>query len=295
MEQAFFSCQDGGKEALMAEIFECVNLRTPDGLNLYLRRDIPHRPRGIAVLLHSLGEHGGRYGAAAEKLSSAGYAVYRFDFRGHGRSDGPRGDVQSFQDYLSDVDAAVEHARKAFPALPLFLIGHSMGGLVAAAYAAEHPGSVDGEVTTGAAVRLMPALDFLKGCSRYSHGERGDERFSFVMPYWQEGGEAAWQEDSFMLDSVTIRLAGRVWIQGADWFAPRMKDVTTPLFILHGEEDCLVPPEASKWLYEGVSSQDRTLNLYPERGHILLGGDSDVLDDIAAWLDAHGRREGSSG
>ena len=291
MEQAFFSCQNGGKEALMAEIFECVNLRTPDGLNLYLRRDIPHRPRGIVVLLHSLGEHGGRYEAAAEKLSSAGYAVYRFDFRGHGRSDGPRGDVQSFQDYLIDVDAAVEHARKAFPALPLFLIGHSMGGLVAAAYAAEHPGSVDGGVTTGAAVRLMPALDFLKGCSRYSHGERGDERFSFVMPYWQEEGAEAWREDRFMLDSVTVRLAGRVWIQGADWFAPRVKDVTAPLLILHGEEDCLVPPEASKWFYESVSSQDRTLNLYPKRGHLLLGGYSDVLDDIAAWLDAHGRRE----
>ncbi len=295
MVPSTFFCNSGRKEALMAEIFECGALRTPDGLNLYLRRDIPHRPRGIAVLLHSLGEHGGRYEAAAEKLSSAGYAVYRFDFRGHGRSDGPRGDVQSFQDYLSDVDTVVEHARKAFPALPLFLIGHSMGGLVAAAYAAEHPGKVDGEVTAGAAVRLMPALDFLKGCSRYCHGERGDERFSFVMPYWQEGGAEAWREDRFMLDSVTVRLAGRVWIQGADWFAPRMKDVTTPLFILHGEEDCLVPPEASKWFYDGVSSQDRTLNLYPERGHMLLGGDSDVLDDIAAWLDAHGRKEEALG
>lgn len=275
----------------MAKIFEGGTVRTPDGLNLYLRRDIPHRPRGIAVLLHSLGEHGGRYEAAAEKFSSAGYAVYRFDFRGHGRSDGPRGDVQDFRDYLCDVDTVVDHARREFPVLPLFLIGHSMGGLVAAAYAAEHPGKIDGEVTTGAAVRLMPALDFLKGCSRYSHGERGDERFSFVMPYWQDGGAAAWSEDRFMQDSVTVRLAGRVWIQGADWFAPRMKDVTVPLFILHGEEDCFVPAEVSKWFYDGVSSQDRTLSFYSKHGHALLEEDSEILDDIAAWLDSHGRRE----
>jgi alpha-beta hydrolase superfamily lysophospholipase len=123
----------------MAEIFECSTLRTSDGLNLFLRRDIPRRPRGIAVILHSLGEHSGRYEAAAEKLKNGGYAVYRVDFRGHGRSDGPRGDVQDFRDYLIDIDTVVRYARKVFPALPLFLIGHSMGGLVAAAYAAEHP------------------------------------------------------------------------------------------------------------------------------------------------------------
>lgn len=272
----------------MAEIFESGFLRTPDGLNLYLRRDIPHKARGIVVLFHSLGEHSGRYEAVAGKLREAGYGVYRFDFRGHGRSDGPRGDVQNFQDYLNDADAVVEHARKALGPLPLFLIGHSMGGLVAAAYAAEYPDKVAGEVTTGAAMRLMPALDFLKGCSRYSHSERGDERFSFVMPYWQETGEASWGQDRLVLDSVTVRLAGKVWIQGADWFAPRLKDVTTPVFILHGEEDCLVPPESSRWFYEGVSSQDRSLHIYPKRGHVLLDGDAEVLGDITSWLDAHG-------
>ena len=273
----------------MADIFEDGFLRTEDGLNLYLRRDIPHRPRALILLLHSLGEHSGLYSAAAARLNKAGYGVYRLDFRGHGRSDGPRGDVQNFEDYLRDTDAAVESARRAFPGLALILLGHSMGALVAASYAVAFPGKVDGEVSTCGALRMIPALEFLRGCSRHTHSERGDERFSLLLPRKQEKDD--WQGDRQRLDSVTVRLAGKVWIQGADWFAPRMKELTTPLLILHGEDDSLVPPEISRWFYEGVSSQDRRLLLYPAQGHSLLKEDGEALDDIIAWLDTHRHTE----
>ena len=273
----------------MADIFEDGFLRTEDGLNLYLRRDIPHRPRALILLLHSLGEHSGLYSAAAARLNKAGYGVYRLDFRGHGRSDGPRGDVQNFEDYLRDTDAAVESARRAFPGLALILLGHSMGALVAASYAVVFPGKVDGEVSTCGALRMIPALEFLRGCSRHTHSERGDERFSLLLPKRQETD--SWQDDRQRLDSVTVRLAGKVWIQGADWFAPRMKELTTPLLILHGEDDSLVPPEISRWFYEGVSSQDRRLRLYPAQGHSLLKEDGEALDDIIAWLDTHRHSE----
>ncbi|WP_458400920.1 alpha/beta hydrolase [Mailhella sp.] len=277
----------------MAEIFECGTMRTRDGLNLYFRLNRPRRPKALVIFLHSLGEHSGRYEDMTEKLNEAGYGVCRFDCRGHGRSDGPRGDVQDFQDYLRDVDTVVELVRKTFPGLALFLMGHSMGGLVAAAYAAEFPGKVDGGITAGAAVRMMPALEFLKRDARHYHRERGDERFSFLIPR-QKTRTADKGEDSLVLDSATVRLAGRVWIEGADWFASHRKDITSPLFILHGESDGLVPPESSKWLYDGVASEDRALRLYPERGHSLLEGDAEVMSDIVAWLDAH-RREGASG
>lgn len=277
----------------MAEIFDVGVLRTADGLNLYVRRDIPHRPRGMVVILHSLGEHSGRYSVIANRVCKAGFGVYRFDLRGHGRSDGPRGDVQDFRDYLSDTDRIVEQIRKDFPVLPLFLLGHGMGALVAVSYALMHPDKVDGEVISNAALRRMPALDFLQGDARYLHGERGDERFSFVVPYWQEGCTASWQEDERMLDSVTIRLAGNVWLQGAGWFESCIGKLNTPLLILHGEEDCLVPLEISQWAYERASSPDKSLRIYAEQGHILLGEEGDVLDDIVMWLDARGSKEGA--
>lgn len=270
----------------MAEMFEQGTIRTGDGLNLFFRRDIPRRPKGIAVLLHALAEHSGRLEAMTRALNGAGYGVYRFDCRGHGRSDGPRGDVQSFHDYVLDAGLVVEHARRAFPDRPLFLIGQGMGGLVAASYAAEHPDFLAGEVTLGAAMRLFPALEFLTEETRQRHRERGDERFSLMLPQWRERGEEPWSADRFMLDSVTVRLAGNVWLYGADWFEPRMKDVVTPLFILHGEDDTLVPPEASRWFYEGVSSPDRSLRTYPHLSERLDSG-SEALGDIIHWLDSH--------
>ncbi|MBQ4616420.1 MAG: lysophospholipase [Mailhella sp.] len=276
----------------MAEMFEQGVIRTNDGLNLFYRRDIPRRPKGIVVLLHSLAEHSGRYDEVALRLNKAGYGVYRFDCRGHGRSDGPRGDVQNFHDYVQDTDVVVDRARRENPESPVFLVGQSMGGFVAAAYAAEHPGKLAGEVTVGAAVRRMPALDFLDDERRHRLRERGDERFSLMLPYWKDRGYDSWSSDRLILDSVTVRLAGNVWLYGADWFAPRMKDVVTPLFILHGEDDELVPSETAKWFYDGVSSQDRTLRTYPHLANGMLERDGDILGDIVAWLDTHrGRAE----
>ncbi|MBR3880527.1 MAG: lysophospholipase [Mailhella sp.] len=271
----------------MAEIYEQGTIRTNDGLNIFFRRDIPRHPKGIVVLLHTLAEHSGRYDHAAAELNSAGYGVYRFDCRGHGRSDGPRGDVRDFFDYIFDTDMIVEHAHNACPGLPVFLLGHSMGGFVAAAYAAEHPEKIAGEIITGAAIRMVPALSFLLSETSSRHRERGDERFSLVAPCWKENDEGSWNDDRYVLDSVTVRLAGNVWLSGADWFQPRMKDVVTPLLILHGEDDWFVPPEASRWFYERVSSPDRLLHIYPKRGHFLLDADTEVLSDITAWLDEH--------
>ena len=270
----------------MAEICEQGVLHTRDGLNLFFRRDIPRRPRGIAILLHALAEHSGRLDAVAQALNVSGYGVYRFDCRGHGRSDGPRGDVHSFHDYILDAEMVVEHARRAFPGKPLFLIGLGLGGLVAASYAAEHPDILSGEVTVGAPMRLFPALSFLNATERHRHRERGDERFSLMLPLWKEPQHGTWNADGLLLDSVTVRLAGNVWLHGADWFASQMKNVVTPLFILHGEDDTLVPRETALWFYEGVSSPDRRLRTYPHLSD-LRKEQSEALSDIVSWLDAH--------
>ncbi len=273
----------------MQEMRQSEAIRTWDGLNLYLRKDVPRQSKGLVVILHALGEHGGCYEEVSRALNAAGYGVYRFDSRGHGRSDGPRGDIQDFRDYISDTDLVVEQAHAAFPRHPLFLLGYGMGGLVAASYAAAHPNKVDGEITVGAALRMMPALEFLHGSGFTHHRERGDERFSLIMPQGWGRNMGGRGDDRFMLDSVTVRLAGNVWFTGADWFAQHMKDVVTPVLILHGEDDSLVPPESSQWFYAGVSSQDRSLRVYPKSGHIQIQEGSEVLADVLNWLDMHGR------
>jgi len=136
--------------------------RTADGLDLFCRSWAPHEPRGVMVIVHGLAEHGGRHRQTAEYFCREGFAVFAGDLRGHGLSlDSPGGGrvhVRQFDEYLRDVDAFVDVAHQACGDLPLFLLGHSMGGLITIHYVLEHPGRLAGAVISSPA--LAPHPDF---------------------------------------------------------------------------------------------------------------------------------------
>ena len=113
-------------------------LTTADGLALHLHTwPLPAAPaRGSVLLVHGLGEHGGRYAHVAAHLTQAGWAVVGYDQRGHGRSGGPRGGLAGADSLLADLGLLIDHTRGRLPG-PLVLLGHSMGGLVAGRYVAE--------------------------------------------------------------------------------------------------------------------------------------------------------------
>jgi len=115
-----------------------TTLTTADGLPLHLHIwPMPVAPvRGSVLIVHGLGEHGGRYAHVAAHLARAGWAVMAYDQRGHGRSGGPRGGIASADSLLADLGLLVRHARQTLPG-PLVLLGHSMGGLAVARYVAE--------------------------------------------------------------------------------------------------------------------------------------------------------------
>jgi len=115
-----------------AEPTRASYFRNRNGLRLYGETFLPARPRAAALLVHGYAEHGGRYRELANVLGQHGIATQSFDLRGHGRSDGQRGYVDRFSDYLDDLDAALAELEQQIPAdLPLAVIGHSNGGLVA--------------------------------------------------------------------------------------------------------------------------------------------------------------------
>lgn len=134
--------------------------RTADGLDLHCRHLSPPEPRGVIVVVHGLGEHSGRYRHTAAYFASQGWAVIRGDLRGHGRSpDAPGGGrvfVRRFSDYFHDVDALVAVARQKHPTLPLFVLGHSMGGLVTIGYVLRDPEGLAGAVISSPALDTHP-------------------------------------------------------------------------------------------------------------------------------------------
>jgi len=135
-------------------------VRTSDDLELVWQAWVPEKPRGAVVIVHGLAEHSGRYRDTAEFLSSRGWAVFTGDLRGHGLSpDVPgagRVHIRRFVDYFNDVDAFIDRARKTCEDLPLFLLGHSMGGLITVRYALERPSGLAGVVVSSPALGTHP-------------------------------------------------------------------------------------------------------------------------------------------
>lgn len=104
-------------------------------LRIYIQSWLPERVRASVVIVHGLGEHGGRYAHVAKALVDAGCAVYALDLRGHGRSEGSRAMIDRFSHAVEDINQLVEKVRKRYSGKPQFLLGHSMGGALSLRYA----------------------------------------------------------------------------------------------------------------------------------------------------------------
>ncbi len=135
-------------------------ITTADGLDLVWQSWTPASPRGVIVIIHGLAEHSERYRESAEFLSANDWAVYACDLRAHGLSPNPpkagRVHVNRFEDYFRDVDALTGLAREKYGELPMYLLGHSMGGLIAIRYALEKPAGLAGAIISSPALGTHP-------------------------------------------------------------------------------------------------------------------------------------------
>jgi alpha-beta hydrolase superfamily lysophospholipase len=138
---------------------ETGTVGSADGTELFWRGWVPANPRAALLFVHGLAEHSGRYDATALSFAKRQLACYGLDLRGHGMSQGRRVHVASFDDYLADVDAALALARERHPGLPLFLVGHSMGGLIAVLYVLAKPEAVAGAVVSSPLLAPHPSAE----------------------------------------------------------------------------------------------------------------------------------------
>jgi len=154
-------------EEVFMNTFE-TQWKSRDGVQFYARGWEPQAstPKGVVCLVHGHGEHVGRYDHVGEALSAAGYALLGFDQRGHGRSAGQRGHIPSYEALLDDIALLLEQAMNRYPALPLFLYGHSMGGNEVINYALRRKPALSGVIATCPWLRLAfepPALKVALG------------------------------------------------------------------------------------------------------------------------------------
>ena len=260
---------------------------TRDDLELFTRtwtRDgDPHR--GM-VIVHGVAEHSGRWGHVARFFVEQGYAVSAFDLRGHGRSDGTRVHVASFDDYLDDLQEVVESGLVRTD-LPWVIYGHSLGAFISTYYLGEERPHPD------AAVLSSPALAAeIPGVLRAAAQVLGRIAPKIALPNPFDGDQLSRDEtvgeayfaDPLVHTKATTGIALQTF-NAQDRILEVIKSITTPALVIHGADDTLVPPSASAPL-ASVASVER--KVYPGLRHEMHNEpeQAQVLADVATWLDS---------
>jgi len=249
--------------------------------------------RASVLLIHGLGEHSSRYTHVAKHLTDRGFAVYTLDHYGHGKSDGRPGYVERFSVYLDGVTALLQLAKSEHPELPLFLVGHSMGGLIAAAYLLEQQDAFRACVLSGPAIktdqappaivvaliRLIAALAPTAPLIKLDAS--GVSRDQQVV-------------DAYMSDplvhhgKLSARLLAEMSAAMKSTLA-RANEIRIPVLLMHGDADQLTAPSGSVELHEQLASNDKTLKMYPGLFHEIFNEPEQdaVLADMSNWLEAH--------
>lgn len=262
------------------------------GVEIFFRSWRPaSKPRAVVVICHGVNSHSGQYLWAAEQLVAAGHAVYALDLRGRGKSGGARFYVDKVSDYVSDLATLVKLAKSREPGVPVFLLGHSAGGVVSCTYALDSQAELAGLICESFAFRVPApnfALALIKGLSRIAPRlpvlKLKNEDFSRDPKAVQ-----ALNEDPLTANEVQPAKTVAALVRADERLEKNFQNITLPVFILHGTKDRATVPSGSQFFYDTVGSRDKTLKLYEGHFHDLLN-DVDkevVMADTQRWIDKH--------
>ena len=263
-----------------------------DGIKIFTREWRPAgKPHAVVVISHGFNAHSGQYEWVAQQFVSKGLAVYALDHRGRGRSEGERFFVKKFSDYTTDLATFIDRVKAREPGLPVFLLGHSAGGVIACGYTLEHQAEIAGLICEDFAYQVPApdiALSILKGVAYvapHAHVFKlKNEDFSRDPKV-----VAAMNADPLIAHEVQPTRTVAEMARADERLKAAFPTITLPVLILHGTADKATKPSGSKRFHELASSQDKTLKLYEGAYHDLLNDTvkETVMADVQTWLDAH--------
>jgi alpha-beta hydrolase superfamily lysophospholipase len=262
------------------------------GVRLYTRSWLPDGdPVAVIAISHGLGEHCGRYEALAARLVDRGHAVYAMDHRGHGRSDGARANIERFAHVVADFSTFAGHAAREHPGLPVFMLGHSMGGAIAFASAAHLQDVLSGLVLSAPAlgagdavsplqlklVRLLSAVAPNVGALRLP--PTSVSRDPAIV--------RAYEEDPLVFHKAVPARTVAELVAAMATFPEIAAHFHRPILIQHGRADTLVPLAATHDVYHQIRSHDRTVRIYDELYHEVYNEPEreTVIADLLEWLE----------
>lgn len=275
---------------------------TFDGEGLFWRRHPPdgdQEPRAVLAVVHGFGEHSGRYGFLVDAMTARGYALATFDLRGHGRSPGPRGHLDRYSNYLDDVGAFLRVVRSAWPSGPLVLVGHSMGGLIAASYVeretvrseGERGPALDGLVLSSPFLGLRMKVTPLKlwAARLLSHMAPRRAMSNELRPEDLSHDQrvvAASRKDPLNHKAATPRWATEIFKAQRDAVA-HAADLRLPLLLMYAGDDRIADAAVTRSLGERVAAAGATVICYEGYYHEIFNEveRERVFTDLDGWLD----------
>jgi len=260
------------------------------GLKRFERRWPVEDPRAAVLLVHGVAEHSGRYEHVASAFNAKGYDVLSFDLRGHGESEGRRGHIDSFSNFLDDIEELIEQRRTL--GVPVVLFAHSLGGLIASAYV------VDGRPAPDLLVVSAPALAadvpgwqrvLANAMSRIAPTLAIKNDLKGELLSRDDAVGIAYRDDPLRVRVATARMGYEIFATMAATQAALAK-ITIPTYVLHGADDRLVRPSASE-PFEKLPNVTRVVHAGLRHECLNEPEQDEVIAGITDWIDAQASPE----
>jgi alpha-beta hydrolase superfamily lysophospholipase len=268
-------------------------LKTKDGLDLFTQSWKAPDPKAILILTHGFGDHSSRYPHVGKALNDAGYSLYTYDLRGHGKSGGPRGHTPGYECLLDDLEMVIGDATKDAPGKKVFIYGHSMGGNITLNYTLRRPSGLSGAIVTGPWLKLgfePPALQTaiarVIGSIMPAFSQQAKLDVKLLSRDLSVG--EAYSKDPLVHGTTSAKLFTEI-IGNAARAIEHAAELKLPVLLLHGSDDKIISLEGTKAFFQRVAGSDKTLKLYDGMRHEIHNeiGKEEVFADMIAWLDRH--------
>ncbi len=262
------------------------------GVEIFFQKWLVENAKAVLIIVHGLGEHSGRYNNLVSAFGGKNISVFAIDHRGHGKSQGKKGHIDSFMDYVYDLKLFVEYVKEENRGLPVVLYGHSMGGVIAAKYALTY--SDDPSVVVLSSPGFAPAFTvpgWKKSVAAFFSSRIG----SLTMPNGLSSSDIsrdnevvkAYDNDPLVHNKVSARWFTEYMKTGDDCMA-NAHSLMKPLLVFHGKGDKIADCKASEEFGRKAGSSSKEILLYNEMYHELINEpEADrtrVLKDVVSWV-----------
>ncbi len=278
---------------MVVKILNASNkINSVDGIKLYYIKNIPKFMKAIILIIHGFSEHVGKYDYIKNKLIQCNYGIYRYDVRGHGRSEGKRGYIRHYNLFIEDLKTIIKLIKYENPDKPIFVLGFSMGAFIALSYGINDFHKIDGQILSSPAVihswfirglsgKILEYLSYI--CPNIKIKTK---LHKFFLP--NDTTNKSNENDKLVLNQATLRFYVEFLVKGSCWLNQNINKYKVPCLLLHGEEDYIIDKKISINLFNKISSQDKQLKIYSGLKHEIINNCTEnlIVSDVDAWINS---------